>query len=81
VDAGSDQGILLGATATLAATVTGGSGTNAFSWTPIIAGLSSATVAGPTFTPTAIGDYLFIITVTDSEGRTASDRVVVYVFP
>ena len=39
------------------------------------------TVAAPTFTPTAAGNYQLIVTVTDSEGRQASDIVIVSVTP
>jgi len=41
--------------------------------------LSSATVAKPTFTPSAAGSYVFQLTVTDPSGASSSDSVTVTV--
>lgn len=39
------------------------------------------TTSQPSFTPTALGSYVFTVVVTDSEGRTATDTIVVYINP
>lgn len=61
---------------TLDSTVTGGVGSKTYSWTVngATTGLSDATAADPTFTPTGGGKHVAVCTVTDAGGQTA--RVV-----
>ena len=62
----------------LTATASGGSGINyTYSWSPA-AGLSNATSATPTFTPSATGSYTFTCTVSDGiETKTAEVTITV----
>lgn len=56
-----------------------------YKWTvtssPVAVTLSSDTVAGPTFTPTAVGSYVFSLTVVDNKGLASltADEVTVTV--
>lgn len=74
-DAGGDQLICLGETATLggAPAAAGGYGSYAYLWSGT--GVSNPTTANPTATPTVASD--FMLTVTDSLGCTAFDTVTV----
>jgi hypothetical protein len=80
VDAGLDINGTIGTTVTFSPAVSGGVGPYVFSWTPT-AGLSSPNVMQPEFTPTTVGTFVFTVTVTDAEGRTATDTVQVIVLP
>lgn len=84
--AGVDQSAVLGNLVTLDAT---GSydyedATVAHSWTqtagPAVT-LSSTTSATPTFTPTVLGTYRFVDTVSDSVSQTATDHVLITAIP
>lgn len=79
VDAGDSQTMLLGETIVFSPTVSGGIGPYTASWSPAVAELVTANDLEPDFTPTKTGTYTFTLTVTDSEGRTASDAMVVKV--
>ena len=70
-DAGPDQTICLGSSATLLAT-----GGTTYSWSPAT-GLSATNVASPTATPTQTTTYT--VTVTNAGGCTATDQVTVTV--
>ncbi|MCB0559738.1 MAG: hypothetical protein KDD09_12385, partial [Phaeodactylibacter sp.] len=72
VDAGPDQSICEGGTATLSATATGGTGAIAYTWMP--GNLSGASVG---VSPTAITTYT--VTATDANNCTSTDQVVVTV--
>lgn len=77
-DAGSDQTICAGGTATIGGASTGSGSFPPFtySWSPAT-GLSSSTAANPTASPTATTTYT--VTVTDAMAITATDIVVVTV--
>lgn len=64
-------------TVKLAAKAKGGSGNYTYSWSPATV-LDNATIATPTFTPTAAGTYTFTCTVNDGE-TTAEASVTVNV--
>jgi gliding motility-associated-like protein len=72
-DAGADVSVCAGAEVQLA-----GSGNGTYQWSPAV-GLSSSTISNPTLNPTVITTYT--LTVTTATGCTASDEVVVNVFP
>ena len=76
-DAGADQTICDGFSATIGGSPTGPSGVT-FSWSPI-ASLSSATIGNPIATPTATTTYT--VTITDGNGCTSTDQVEVTVNP
>jgi hypothetical protein len=78
-NAGPDLLAPLNVATTLQGAVSGGNGVYTVAWTPT-AGLSDPSVAQPTFTPTITGDTVFTLTVTDSEGSTATDSVTVTAF-
>lgn len=73
-NAGPNVSTPVGSGVTLKGSATGGSGSYSYAWSPA-AGLSSTTVAEPTFTPSAAGTTTLTLTVTDSEGLTATDTV------
>lgn len=74
VDAGPDKFILLGGNGQLLASASGNNIN--YAWTPIT-GLSNATILQPTVTPT--DDITYTLTVTSSDGCSASDEVFVKV--
>ena len=76
-DAGADQTICDGFSATIGGSPTGPTGVT-FSWSPI-ASLSSATIGNPIATPTATTTYT--VTITDGNGCTSTDQVEVTVNP
>ncbi len=67
-----------GGTVKLAASARGGAGNYSYSWTPST-GLDDATSATPIFTPTEIGSYSFICTVTDAVGDAVSEEITITV--
>ncbi|MDB9774991.1 PKD domain-containing protein [Vicingaceae bacterium] len=76
-DAGADQTICDGFSATIGGSPTGPTGVT-FSWSPI-ASLSSATIGNPIATPTATTTYT--VTITDGNGCASTDQVEVTVNP
>jgi hypothetical protein len=78
LNAGSDQEICNGQSVTLTTTVSGGTPTFTYAWTPA-AGLSSASVLSPVASPTTTTQY--ILFVTDSKGCFKRDTVNVTVNP
>ncbi len=80
VDAGGWVLVRVGEAVTFPASVTGGLAPYTYSWTPAVATLFTPDVLQPDFVPAATGIYTFTLTVTDSEGRTASDTLNVYAF-
>jgi gliding motility-associated-like protein len=68
-DAGADQGVCPGATATL-----GASGGVAYAWSPAT-GLSNTNTADPTVSPT--GNVVYTVLVTDANGCYDSDDVAI----
>lgn len=80
VDAGPDLQLTLGQTTELGVAVTGGAAPYTYAWTPVDR-LIGADTATPDFEPNAAGLFTLTVTVTDSEGRQATDAVVVDVAP
>jgi hypothetical protein len=80
-DAGNDQTATVGQQVTLLGQGSDPDGDAlTFAWTQISgppASLSNASAAQPTFTPGAIGTYIFNLTVSDPSGNSATDTVVV----
>jgi parallel beta-helix repeat protein len=74
--AGIDQEMAAGGSVPLDGTAVGGTSPYTFKWSPST-GLSSATVANPTARPAATITYA--LTVTDSNGASATDSMVVTV--
>ena len=62
-------------TVKLTAKAKGGSGNYTYSWSPAT-GLDNATIANPTFTPTAAGTYTFTCTVSDGTETLTADVTV-----
>jgi hypothetical protein len=79
INAGSDFTICIGDSRQLNATVAGGVPAS-FSWTPTT-GLTGANTATPTLAGLAPGTYTYTANVTDANGCTRSDEVVVTVTP
>ncbi|MDI6791649.1 MAG: PKD domain-containing protein [bacterium] len=75
-NAGADVGVCSGTCTNLAGSASGGTGPYTYLWTPNT-GLSSDTAANPQACPTTTTTYT--LTVTDSNGCTDSDQVVVTV--
>jgi len=77
-DAGTDQSITTGSTATLAGSVTGGTGTYNYLWSPA-GSLVTANVQNPTTTALTV-TTTYTLTVTDqATGCTGTDQVIVTV--
>ena len=76
VEAGPDQTIAPGGSATLEGSATNGREPCTYSWSQTV-GLSDPTIARPTASPAATTTYL--LTVTDAVGQTASDSTTVTV--
>ena len=80
-DAGNDASVLQGQTVVL-----NGSGTDIetasnaldYSWSPAT-NLSQANIAKPTFTANSIGSFTYTLTVTDGNGATDTDDVIIEV--
>ncbi|KAF0204319.1 MAG: hypothetical protein FD170_224, partial [Bacteroidetes bacterium] len=78
VNAGADASIGLCETHQLEGSATG-AGTLSYAWTPAT-GLSNANIANPVFTPSASGNYNFILTVTNqTTACSVSDEVSIEV--
>ena len=75
-NAGSDATVSAGGSTQLAGSASGGQSPYTYRWSPTT-GLSNATVAAPTASPSATTTYT--LTVTDGAGATASDSVVLTV--
>jgi len=75
VNAGADVSIAAGQSTQLNAVVQGGTSPYTYLWTPAL-GLSSATIANPTASPTA-AMTAYTVKVTDSTSRIATDTVIV----
>ncbi|MCZ7554910.1 MAG: hypothetical protein M5R41_00725 [Bacteroidia bacterium] len=78
VQAGPDATICAGSIVQLTSAVTGGTPPFSWKWSPAF-GLSNASIAAPTASPTSSTQYT--VTVTDALGCTAADQVVVTVHP
>lgn len=74
--AGSAKFITCPGSAVLDGSASGGNGSYTYKWSPST-GLSSTTVAKPIASPTSTTDYT--LKVTDSDGKTDTDYVTVYV--
>ncbi len=70
--AGNDRTICVGGTVDLVSTVSGGSGTLTYTWTPA-SGLNNATIPNPVAHPSLSTNY--ILKVVDSLGNMATDTV------
>jgi hypothetical protein len=84
VNAGADQSIFTGQSATLTAVASGGSGTKTYAWTKISGPsgtFGSASSASTSFTPSAAGTYNLRITVTDTTGSATDDVQVICTDP
>jgi gliding motility-associated-like protein len=77
VDAGADVIIIAGASATIGGNPTTTTGNSIF-WSPL-PGLDNGTASNPVATPAATTTY--VVTVTTSQGCSASDSVLVTVLP
>ncbi|QJR81711.1 DUF1566 domain-containing protein [Alteromonas pelagimontana] len=87
INAGADRNVTEGATVTLTAEVSGGSESLTYRWSASPAlSITQADNAAPTATFTAPAaaqhtEYTLTATVTDTNGRTATDTVVIMVVP
>lgn len=81
-DAGTDTAFCLGGVVTLGGNPTGSAGTPGYTylWSPSTY-LSSATDANPVMTATAPGTYTYTVAVSDTNGCTVEDDVVITVWP
>jgi hypothetical protein len=80
VDAGADVSIELGEATTLEGTVAGGTSPYSYQWNQVsgpTAVLSSSASLSTTVIINATGDAVLRLSVTDAEGETASDEVIV----
>jgi PKD repeat protein len=75
-NAGTDRNVCIGQTTQIGGTPTSGQAPFTYRWEPA-AGLNATTVAAPTATPTATTTYT--VTVTDANGCTDTDEVIVSV--
>ncbi|MBU0466005.1 MAG: lamin tail domain-containing protein, partial [Proteobacteria bacterium] len=80
-DAGNNQTIDSGSSVPIGGspTATGGTGSYTYLWTPDDGSLSDTTNSNPTASPSSTTNYT--VTVTDSNGCTATDQVTVTVLP
>ncbi|NLX13491.1 MAG: hypothetical protein GXY44_07550 [Phycisphaerales bacterium] len=78
VDAGPDQEIGRGESATLQGSATGGSGQFAYAWSPTT-GLDNANIATPTASPEQTTTYTLTVTDLGDQGKTASDTATITV--
>ena len=76
-DAGPDQAVVAGQTATLDGSGSSGEGPLSFAWALTGAALSGAGTAMPSFCASAPGTYAATLTVTDGSGSAAADAVTV----
>ncbi len=76
-NAGADVGACQGNPVTIGSSPISG---NSYSWSPTI-NLSSSTVANPQVNTTNVGNFQYIVTVSNSNGCTSKDTVVVTVSP
>ena len=85
VEAGDDRNVAPGSSVTLRATITGGVGDKMAVWsdeaeTSTVTDLTATSPGVATFTaPVTLGDIVFRVTVTDSEGTGVSDTVTIAV--
>ena len=85
VDAGAGRNVAPGSSVTLRAAITGGVGDKMAVWsdeaeTSTVTDLTATSLGVATFTaPATLGDIVFRVTVTDSEGTDASDTVTITV--
>ena len=85
VEAGDDRDVDAGSSVTLTAAITGGVGTKTAVWsdtaeTSTVTDLTATSPGVATFTaPATLGDIVFRVTATDSEGTEVSDTVTITV--
>ncbi len=72
--AGPDFSVTVGDAIALQGSASGGSGGYTYAWSPA-ANLSATNVATPTFTSSTDGTFIYVLTVTDSSGATATDSM------
>jgi len=77
--------IIFGESSQLSVVATGGSGSYTYLWEPANAGndgtISDPTIANPIVTPWVAPESTYKVTVTDTEGNTASDEITIEVKP
>jgi hypothetical protein len=80
VDAGPIREVCAGARIVLQANRTGGTGSVRLRWSPDTL-LSSANILRPTFRANTEGEYMYLLTATDSRGCFSTDSVKISVYP
>ncbi|HRZ77967.1 MAG TPA: hypothetical protein P5248_11405, partial [Bacteroidales bacterium] len=78
VNAGNDTSMCAGSSVQLNVTASGGTGIYTYAWSPA-GSLNNATIANPIASP--VTNTTYSVTVTDSNGDTGSDGVIVLVNP
>lgn len=73
--------VVLGGPLTLTASVDGASGAFSYSWGRLPPGCSGADASGLVCSPSGVGTYYPVVTVTDAAGETASAETTVVVLP